>query len=72
MEDMGLKFSSFFEVKIGSGLNTFFWFDNWTRIDELALVFPLLFDLDKMKYCFVEERVVGSSMVCGVGLEEKT
>lgn len=61
LEEMGITFNSLFELKIGSGANTLFWYDDWTGQGCLASRFPLLFNLDKRKMCFISERLTSQS-----------
>ena len=51
-----IDLSSIFKIKVGSGENTLFWLDDWLG-GSLDGRFPLLFNLDKRKGCFVADRV---------------
>lgn len=56
LEVMDISLFSMFEIVIGTGSNTLFWFDDWSSQGPLAQKFPNLFDLEKKKYCFVADR----------------
>lgn len=34
-----------------------FWLEDWTGFGSLVARFPLIFELDKKKHCFVNERI---------------
>lgn len=47
---------------VGLSSDTLFWLDNWTGNGEFAYRFPLLFELDKNKFCLVSERCNPNNM----------
>ena len=60
LEGLGITFSSLFDIRIGDGSDTLFWYDDWTGLGSLASICPRLINLDKKKSAFVSERLCGN------------
>ena len=56
LQDIGIDLSSAFKIRVGNGMNTLFWLDDWTGDGCFCERFPLLFQLDKHKSCLASER----------------
>lgn len=54
----GIDLHSFFKKKIGNGMSTSFWKDNWLGGIKLKDEFPRLYALESFKDCKVRERFI--------------
>lgn len=54
LQGMGIDFPSLISYKIGEGNITLFWIN---RGGNFASRFPLIFELDKRKFCFISNQV---------------
>ncbi|KAL4560863.1 hypothetical protein LXL04_033019 [Taraxacum kok-saghyz] len=57
LAEIGINFQSILKVKIGSGSDILFWWDDWTELGYLKTRFPMLFELDRRKSCLLSKRV---------------
>nr|KAJ0194781.1 hypothetical protein LSAT_V11C700354620 [Lactuca sativa] len=61
--EVGINFDLVFKIHVGNSQNTLLWIDNWMNTDALNDRFPLLFKLDKGKFCFLSERQSEAGLV---------
>ncbi|GJU00858.1 RNA-directed DNA polymerase, eukaryota, reverse transcriptase zinc-binding domain protein [Tanacetum coccineum] len=54
---IGINLKMLFKKKVGNGMTTSFWYDNWLGGPSLHETFPRLFRLETMPNCLVSDRV---------------
>ena len=61
LPDTQIDHQSLFSVVPGSNVQAMFWLDRWCGSETLKNMYPLLYELESVKRCFITERISDSS-----------
>ncbi|KAL4570525.1 hypothetical protein LXL04_026181 [Taraxacum kok-saghyz] len=61
LQEVNLDQNNLFSLIAGTNTVVLFWLDRWCDSNTLKIKFPLLYELESLKSCYVTERITDSS-----------
>ena len=63
LQEMGIDKNLIWKHSINSGTKTLLWMEDWDGTGSLACRFPHLYNLEKLKSCFISERLSNNNLI---------